>query len=386
MTAQLHVSTDFPGANACVLDLRETDGIPEVHFAASPKGGPEALWFCLDVTPPAAPAPASIRCVLHFADTLLGGGRAKGFHPVYRTLRQDWQRVETVSESREPDGRLLLSWTVPGNEGTVRVALCYPYGEAERDALIRDLAPVFRCDTIGVTSEGRPLLRLATAGGGEGSDRPGLFCLARQHAGETPGSWMLDGFLRGLAAAGDRAPLTWAVPFADPDGVCAGRYGKDSFPWDFNRAWGFEPGLYGKQGSQPMRYEVRCIQSDLARWMRRCRPRAVLDFHAPGMCETEGIYCFLSTLGPDGQPTEPYRPWCKAFEQALGGEAAAPFARSGHYHSRWNTARVGDYTEEALKLLAFSFETPYGRSPRATRESYQEAGSRLAEAACSLFL
>jgi hypothetical protein len=326
------------------------------------------------------PPPAAIQCVLHFADALLGGGSAKGVCPVYKTERRDWERVEAVAAAEAADGQPLLSWRVPGNEGTVRVALCYPYGEAEREMLVRKLAPVFRSDAIG----------LANSHGQPGSARPGIYCVARQHAGETPGSWVLDGFLRGIAAAGEDAPLTWAVPFVDEDGVHAGRYGKDSFPWDFNRAWGaggFPHEQYDELGSQPMRFEVRCIQADLSRWVRRCRPLAVLDFHAPGMCEAEGIYCFLRDLAADGSPTEADRGWIAAFREKLGETlAAVPFAHSGRYHSRWNTARIADYAGDVLKLRAFSFETPYGRAGDTvlTRETYQRAGQYLAAAVCSV--
>lgn len=390
MSDRLHVTTDIPAGNAVVLDLCEAGGVPEIHFTPSPAGGPEAMWFCFEAAPRGTLSSAAIRCVLHSADTLLGGGGAKGFFPVYKTGRRDWQRVEAVDTAHTADGRPLLSWLVPGGEGAVRVALCYPYGEAERDALIGELAPAFRCDTIGVTSENRRLLRLANGCGEEGSARPGVYCLARQHAGETPGSWVLDGFLRGMAAAGSAAPLTWAVPFADADGVVAGCYGKDRFPWDFNRAWGswgFPRERYDELGSQPMRYEVRCMQADMARWTRRCRPLIALDFHAPGMCEDQGIYCFLRDLEADGKPTAADQIWVDAFRQALGeGVAADPFFRSGRYHSRWNTARVGDYVTEVLKLREFSFEAPYGRSAGAilTRDAYQQAGRRLAAAVCAL--
>ena len=386
----LDIGVRFPSANVHVEACLTAGPVPEVHMLPSPKGGPEAMWFCFDVTAHATPAPERIRCVLHNPDTLLGGGKAEtGFHPVYRTHEQDWQRVEQVTATEAPDGRRLVAWEVPGNAGCVRVALCYPYAEAEFQALTEALRPEFRSDTIGVTQEDRPLIRLSNDGGASAPTRPGIYCLARQHAGETPGSWVLDGLLRELAQRGDEAPLTWAVPWVDPDGVMGGCYGKDRFPWDFNRAWGshgYPDSAQPEAGTHPMRYEVMCLQADIRRWSRRCRPLMALDFHAPGMCEDAGIYCFLRELAADGGLLPRDRDAVTAFHEALGPLTADPFYRSGRYASRWNTARFGDFMTAAMQIPEYTFEVPYGRIPAGilTRDMYRDAGRRLADAVCRL--
>ena len=41
----LHVQTDFPGGNACAIDVRETPDRDIIYFAADPRSGTEALWF-----------------------------------------------------------------------------------------------------------------------------------------------------------------------------------------------------------------------------------------------------------------------------------------------------------------------------------------------------
>lgn len=391
MKPALVFSSDLPSGNAVLHEIRAGQGKapPEVHFSPSPKGGPEAMWFYFRLEPGAGRRPGPvIRCVMHGVDCLLGGTGdvAGGFRPVFRAGKQDWRRVEQLAFPVLPDGRPLVAWEVPADRGPVEVALCYPYGEAELQALTADLAPVFDAGVIGVTGAGRRLLRLANDPGEGGGRRPGIYCLARQHAGETPGSWVLDGFLRQLAAAGDRAPLAWAVPFADPDGVAAGFYGKDAFPWDFNRAWGsklFPREEYDATGTHPMRYEIGCLQRDMLRWRERCRPRLVIDFHAPGLAETAGIYCYLRDLDEQGRPDPRHRPWVDACEAALGpGLAAARFARSGRYRSRWETARVGDFANRALGIVHLTFETPYGLvgDGAPDREDYRRAGACLARA------
>lgn len=383
----VEISTDMPAGNAVVLEMRFNGSVPEVHFTPSPAGGPEALWFCFEAKASSDPPPPEMRCVMHFADCLLGGGADKPFFPVFSTGQQDWTRVERVEWSASPDGRPLVSWPVPGDAGPVRVAFCYPYGLEELEALAKDLAPAFRSSPVGVTQAGRLLHRLDNGSGAVGAKRPGVYCLARQHAAETAGSWMLDGFLRRMAAAGDSAPLVWAVPLVNLDGVCAGHYGKDSFPWDFNRAWGskrFPKDQQDAMGTHPMRYEARCIQADMLRWRERCAQALVLDFHSPGMGEASGIYAFLRDVDEAGSPDAVHRPWVDAVNEALGQDFAAErFVRSGRYPSRWNTARIGDFAIHALRAAQMTFEVPYGRTPGLilTREAYREAGSRVAEAA-----
>lgn len=389
MPQTVRVTTDFPGGNARVVETREHGGVPEIVFMPSPAGGPEAMWFCFRVEP-SATAPKEVRCVLSLPENLLGGRRcASGFHPVFKTEARDWTRVERTEPSEHPDGRREVSWLVPGDEGAAEVALCYPYGQAELNALCQDLAPQFRSDAIGVTQEGRLLTRLSNGAGGE-PQRPGVYCLARQHAGETPGSWVLEGFLRGMAEAGEAAPLVWAVPLADADGVARGLYGKDRFPRDFNRSWGsakYPEALQAEAGTHPMRHEVMCLQKDMARWAGRCRPACVLDFHAPAMCESAGIYCFLINEDGRREPSEACRPWAEAFEASLGAGLASPeFARFPRYPSRWETARVGTFALMALGVPRFfTFETPYGctDSQMLTRETYRAAGRRIAEAVLS---
>src|SRR5690606_24228363 len=98
-------------------------------------------------------------------------------------------------------------------------AYCYPYGATELDALLAESNGYWRRDTFGVSPQGRPMVRLCNDYGHKENQRPGLYLLARQHSGETPGSWMLDGFLRRVAELGDAAPLVWAAPLTNIDGV-----------------------------------------------------------------------------------------------------------------------------------------------------------------------
>jgi two-component system NtrC family sensor kinase len=59
----------------------------------------------------------------------------------------------------------------------------------------------WHCDTIGLSQDGRDIVRLANTYGKVGENKSGLYFLARQHCGETPGSWVLDGALEQFSRA-----------------------------------------------------------------------------------------------------------------------------------------------------------------------------------------
>jgi murein tripeptide amidase MpaA len=110
-----------------------------------------------------------------------------------------------------------------------------PYGEAQlRDSLAAG-QDYWQESRIGTTCNGRSIPRLNNAIGGD-HNRPGIYCTGRNHSGETPGAWALDGFIRRFAERNVEDVALWVVPFVDRDGVDEGRYGKDHWPRDFNRA------------------------------------------------------------------------------------------------------------------------------------------------------
>ena len=232
------VDTRFPGGNGADIEIIEDAKCPTVAFAADPHGGPEALWFNLriSITPPVQQLTLVLK---HFRNSLGGRHNAlDGLRPVIRSSGSDWTRLPAGSLKEYPDGRADIAWEIAQPGSTVDVAFCYPYGEPELDALVKETG--LTADIIGLSQGGRQIVRLSNRYGSvDASTRhPGLYLMCRQHASETPGAWTLDGFLRAIAAAGDRAPLVWCVPISNIDGVVQGDYGKDNFPYDLNRAWG----------------------------------------------------------------------------------------------------------------------------------------------------
>ncbi len=368
----LKIETDILYGNACDITVLEREDVIEISFAPAPHGGPECLWFCFRLAEVGHEPPCqTIRLALKHPHNMLGGHTPSSMHPVIKDIQGDWQRLGPGTVTDLPDGRAVVTWEIEAPQFPINTAYCYPYGRSDVETLIRETDGYWRMDTIGVSQEGRPLIRLSNDYGKPQGDHPGLYLLARQHAGETPGSWVLDGFLRHIATLGDRAPLVWAVPLTNIDGIENGDYGKDNFPYDLNRAW----------GRPPMRHEVLVMQTDMQRWAQRCHPVLAIDFHAPGACETSGIYAYVPDPERDQAHSQAVLPWAKVAETALTSTyAAESFSRVAHYPSRWETPRFTTYGWYALGVPTITFETPYAlvREHVMTREDYRDAGRRIA--------
>ena len=370
----LHVQTDFPGGNACAIDVRQTADRDIVYFAADPGGGTEALWFYFRVV---ECSERPVELVLSNLDTCLGGGSAnwENVRPVVRQAGSTWERLPNAEIDTLADGRRQAAWTITPRYDSFECALCFPYGLSDLEMTRAACGDYWGLDLIGVTSGGQPLPRLSNTAKAEA---PGLYLVARQHSGETPGSWVLDGLLRHAAASLDPADLLiWAVPLADLDGIVAGAYGKDPFPWDLNRAW----------TTPPMRHETRVISSDLARWARQATPALGVDFHAPGPTEAEGAYFFL--------PREE-RPEASRAAAQIAVDAIAPAlpkallhaqpTRQVAYPSRWDaTATLDAHIWDHFEIPCLALETPYTSSHNTllTREQYRRLGAALLDGICA---
>jgi hypothetical protein len=365
------VDTRIPYGNACDVAIHVDGEVAKVSFAPDPHGGPETLWFCLRVWRRAGEPVTALQLALKQSYNMLGGQEPLALRPVARYDGGAWQRLPQGNLHPLPDGRTEVRWTVAPPRETLDVAVCYPYGTDEVRALVEETGDVWTIDTLGVSQAARPLMRLSNDYGEEGGDRPGLYLMARQHSGETPGSWVLDGFLRAMSEPGAGAPLIWAVPLANIDGVVGGDYGKDNFPYDLNRAW----------GRPPMRHEVSILQRDLWRWRSRCRPVLGIDFHAPGASESGGVYVYVPDPEVDRGAHEAVLDWVEVTGGALTSRyAAEAFARVARYPSRWETPSFRDYMWSQVGVPCITFETPYALAGERvlTEVDYREIGARIA--------
>ncbi len=361
--------TEIPYGNAADVAIRVEEENAVAEFASDPHGGPISLWFCFRIytdnhTPP------KTKLLWKQFENILWGKNPESVRPVIRYQGSDWTRLGAGKPEALPDGRTDASWVIDSPETLADVAFCYPYGRDNLEELIDDTSGYWKTDVIGVSEKGRPIVRLSNGYGDVGeSSRPGFYFVARQHAGETPGSWVLDGLLRRAAELGEKSPLIWAVPMANIDGVEEGDYGKHYYPRDLNRAW----------GNPEMRQEVRVMAQDMKRWKQRCTPQLCVDFHAPAACDTRGVFLFCSGAG-----NELYKKsldkWTDLLQRDLAakGHAADEFIR----RQGESGSSLSQYCFATLGIPGFTLETPYSMIGKKllTRESYREIGKTVADA------
>ena len=206
-TQSFLVTDQVEYGNVGGLRVEETTDTLKVEFMPHPHGGIETLWFCFRVERTGPSTVGNLEIRLANTGTTLGGGNPERMCPVYREAGGDWERLDPGQREKHPDGRMDAVWSLPAPDKEVVVAACYPYGLPEVEKLVEDSGGYYRLDRIGLSQEGRPLLRLSNAPGSEGGDRPGIYLMARQHSGGNTGllgSRWLVALLR--ISEGRRAP------------------------------------------------------------------------------------------------------------------------------------------------------------------------------------
>jgi murein tripeptide amidase MpaA len=161
----------------------------------------------------------------------------EGYSAMVQRAGRGWARAETSY-----DGSALTIVHEPRSALT-RYAYFAPYTVGRLEGVLREIGaqPWVDVSQIGESVEGRPL-HVASFGD---EDAPRTFwIIARQHPGETPASWAMEGLCDRLAKAGDeavRALLTAArvlvVPLANPDGAELGNHRTSASGVNQNRVW-----------------------------------------------------------------------------------------------------------------------------------------------------
>lgn len=370
----MKIRKDIQFGNLCAYSVNEEASPAVIEFAADPHGGPESMWFCFRLEGTAADENKKIRLVFKFFQNVLGGSQENGVLSIVSKRKDgNWERLGAGKREISDDGQATLVWNVNFVSEYMDFALCYPYGPDELSALLEKSCGYWKADSAGVSQGGRELIRLSNSYGDIGGAKKGIYVIARQHSGETPGSWGLQGFLDHFAKSGNKDFVVWSVPLSNIDGVVNGDYGKDNFPYDLNRAWGYPP----------MRHETQVIMRDMKRWAERCKPLVSIDFHAPGACENYGIYSFVPK-NIQGELDPASVALAEKIHKTLesSGLASSDFIKCANYKSRWETPNFTRFSLHDMNLASLSFEFPYSFAGKKelSKEDYMSAGAAIAEA------
>ena len=231
MTHPIAITTPEDGGN---IEVRNAGDPRDVRLAIRPDGrAPFHQWFCFDVT---APAGQPVRLVIENAGEASYVPGWHGYRAVASEDGEDWRRVETTYER----GVLTISHAAEAER--CRYAYFAPYERARYDAFLAGAkaSPLAAHDVLGRSLDGATIDRLTVGTPG----RLTGWVIARQHPGETMGSWWMEGFVGRLLDAEDAvsqrlrdAMQLHVVLMMNPDGARRGHLRTNAAGTDLNRAW-----------------------------------------------------------------------------------------------------------------------------------------------------
>ncbi len=226
----LTITSDFDSGNINCLDVTDASNI---QLEIKPDGKADFFqWFFYKVDG-AEREPLTMRLKNAYAASYVGGWT--DYRAVASYDQETWFRVETNF-----DGREVIIRHTPEQE-TVYYAYFAPYPTSRYRTYIDNVkaASVLSHEVIGKTLDGQEIDYFRAGSG----PRP-FWVIARQHPGETMGSWWMEGFLERLTDEKDAAAKTLMekttlhiVPCMNLDGAKRGHLRTNAAGKDLNRAW-----------------------------------------------------------------------------------------------------------------------------------------------------
>lgn len=342
------VETKFPGGNAVVEEITE-DTIriaPDIRDSSLP-------WFYWNFAVNGAAGQT-----LHFVVAPQNMG-ARG-PAVSKDGGQTWKWLGLDAVK---DGK--FSYPFGPQDHEVRFSVGMPYVSSHLDRfLAKHQGNSFLQKKTLTTSKGGqpvPLLELSDP---QRKAPYAVAVLARSHACEMMGSYVMEGILEGILANDARG--TWLrkhadfflVPFVDRDGVENGDQGKNRAPHDHNRD-------YGDETIYP---EVAAIKEQLPAWTAG-RPLVFFDLHDPALKnDVHETLCFLESPNPDH--TAPLERFMKLLDRNQQGSILVEPTMIMKRGTGFNTFPPGGVPRHGTgwastlpnTLLASTLELPYANA------------------------
>jgi murein tripeptide amidase MpaA len=267
-TIELH--TDFDGAAA--EDLRTSRRGDIVFSLPDSPGSDERLWFYFRL---AAESPVRPNFVIENP----GAGHQHNWdvvRPVVSSDRVNWVRAEEAGLSNGPTvwsrivARVLgrnpvFEFRSPVESRELWVAYAYPYTAENLDDFLGQIGTDDRVSvtTLGQSEQDRDIALVTITGrdADSSSDRSTIWVIGREHPGETPNSFVLEGLVNALLdeTLGQQLLSRFRfkiVPMINVDGVANGHYYRNSKGIDLAKDW-----LYFN--SREMQHLYRAMEPDL---------------------------------------------------------------------------------------------------------------------------
>ncbi len=226
----MRIDTDFPGGR---VEIVRAPARGAVELAIGEDSASDVRqWFCFR-------ASATKRreiALVNAGDATFPNGWAD-----YRVMAcadgRTWYRAPTAYD----DGVLRFIHEPRAAETLYAYFATYPLSRLER--LLRSISREDHVDVTlaATTPEGRPVPVVTFGDPDQGRT---VWVIARQHPGETPASWAVEGLMRRLADASDPATVAllsqacvFVAPLVNPDGAELGNHRTSATGVNLNRVW-----------------------------------------------------------------------------------------------------------------------------------------------------
>ncbi|MEN7342383.1 MAG: M14-type cytosolic carboxypeptidase [Pseudomonadota bacterium] len=238
----LHIDGDYPNARLQSVEYID-DKTVRIRAARDPDA-PEGLWFRFRVT---STTPVKPTFKLENFDELSQGN----WHvvaPMFSVDGERWQAAESSGvenglldrlQRKVNGGKAEFAFTAPFAARAFEVAYSTPYDLDTLNAWLAtlpdDLAAI---DAIGTLRSGRTI-PLITFGAGAATAKQHVWIIGREHPGETPSSFFLQGLVDETLANLNAFPSTrfHVVPILNVDGVAEGLYYRNPQSVDLAKDW-----------------------------------------------------------------------------------------------------------------------------------------------------
>lgn len=238
-------SADFEQGNAAEVHLRD-DGAIGFSIKKAP-AGKEYLWFYFEVYGSSEDA---LEFVLeNAARAHQTGGRWNITRPFVSSDGFNWQRAVDIHYGKEPGighlfGDPVFRFRSPVIAETLKVAYFRPYTSRDLKKFIVQFSGDSRVQFsfLNISEERRAIEEIKIINPIKSDTLPEILVVAREHPGETPASFVCEGFIDGLLnnTAGERLLNSYQfniIPILNVDGVAHGYYYHNANSINLARDW-----------------------------------------------------------------------------------------------------------------------------------------------------
>tara|TARA_B110000003_G_scaffold224677_1_gene225264 strand:- start:415 stop:2148 length:1734 start_codon:yes stop_codon:yes gene_type:complete len=159
------------------------------------------------------------------------GNDWKGFNVCYSYDNKNWKRIKTSFSKKNKT----LTWKHRSTKKNVYFAYYPPYTTVMKQKMMMKYKNKkgVKAKTLGKSKVDALIL---------GNGPLNIFIVARQHPGESIGSWMIEGFLKEYFSDVQRKVVQdiftfYIIPMANPDGVKLGHWYTNKKGQNLNRSW-----------------------------------------------------------------------------------------------------------------------------------------------------